>query len=499
VALKVAKPGTLTTPDRVERFLREAKAAANLRHPNIVPLFETGRDGDRYFIASAFIQGQTLEALLEKGLLPQRDAASVVKKIAAALAYAHSKGIIHRDVKPANVLVDEDGEPMLTDFGLAARRLGEEKMTHDNAIMGTPSYMSPEQASGRSNEAGPASDQYSLGIMLYEMLTGRVPFAGSLEVILFNHMQVEPKRPRSVNREVPKDLETICLKCLEKQPEKRYTSCEELGEDLRRWLAGEPVVARRLTWAERGVKWTRRNPAVAGLMAAVVVSLIVGTSISLSQMFRANAQTIEARRNLALANEQTNLANDRANAEKEAREETERTQDSLIVAARDLAQSRFQENKVQEAKQLLFTIPERAHGWEWDYLQRHFEGSCAALYGHTDQVNSVAWSPDGGRLVSGSDDKTLRVWDGRSVDENVDRELVSAKARPDLFWHRKQAELAEKNDSPYAAAFHRSREQHALGFLAEERYDMVTAVWHYANAALLKPPVPKAVEIEPKK
>ncbi len=281
VALKVAKPEALCTEQRVKRFLREAKAAANLRHPNIVPVFDSGRDGEQYFIASAFIAGHSLEAELDqrgpdgeddpRRPLEMREATRLIQRLAEALAYAHKKGVIHRDVKPANVLLDEQREPLLADFGLAARPEGEEKLTQEATIMGTPAYMAPEQGQGNAEAA---SDQYSLGCTLYELLTGRTLFAGPPEIQLVLHQTQEPPSPRKLYPQLPRDLETICLKCLEKQSGRRYSDCQALADDLRRWLEGEPITARRLSLAERAWRWGRRNPALAALLLVSVLGVL---------------------------------------------------------------------------------------------------------------------------------------------------------------------------------------------------------------------------------
>ena len=287
VAVKVAKSETLDSPKRVRRFLQEARTAAQLQHPHIVPVFDAGKDGNQYYIAAAFIAGKDLEGTLEAGRMDARRSAEVVRSLAHALAYAHgqAKPIVHRDVKPANVMMDAKGQPMLMDFGLAARDDGEEKLTHDGAIMGTPMYMSPEQAAGRTAEIGPASDQYSLGVVLYEMLCGRPPFRGSVRQIMAAHQETEPPAPSSHDPSVPKDLETICLKTLAKTPKERYATCNELAEDLRRFLADEPILARQAGLIEKVTKWARRKPGqaklVVGLAAACVLVLIAGFGLAL--------------------------------------------------------------------------------------------------------------------------------------------------------------------------------------------------------------------------
>ncbi len=221
MALKVAKPEMFATEKRVKRFLREAHAAANLRHPNIVAVFDSGRDGPHLFIASAFVTGWSLDEVLHeiaegKGLTFVQ-AATIVRTVAEALAYAHAKGIVHRDVKPGNIMIDEMAEPLLMDFGLATRQeKGEEKLTSEGTGVGTPAYMSPEQGKGQSV---PASDQYSLGCTLFELLTGKVPFAGgSPQHFLFLHESQPAPSPCTLNARVPRDLEAICLKSLEKEP-----------------------------------------------------------------------------------------------------------------------------------------------------------------------------------------------------------------------------------------------------------------------------------------
>jgi hypothetical protein len=278
VALKVAKPEQLHSAQRIARFLREARSAALLMHPNIVAVFDSGQDGAHYYIASAFIPGRSLASLLEE--LPEgqtlevRQTVQIVRQLAEALSHAHRNKVIHRDVKPANVMLRQDGEPLLMDFGrLAARADEEEKLTQAGGWMGTPAYMAPEQWRG---QAEAASDQYSLGCLLFELLTGQTPFSGgSPEHYLMLHQNQPAPSPRQVNPCVPRDLETICLKCLEKEPGRRYADCQELADDLRRWLECEPIQARRMGLVDLLVKWVRRRPAAAGLLGTVVLGTVL--------------------------------------------------------------------------------------------------------------------------------------------------------------------------------------------------------------------------------
>lgn len=274
VALKVPNPGMLDTPKRVERFLREAKAAARLRHPNIVPVFDAGKDGERYYIASAFVDGKPLSEIIEERGIEFRRAAEIVQKLAEAVAYAHDQGIVHRDIKPSNVMLDSSEQPHLMDFGLAARADEAEKITNDGAVLGTPAYMSPEQAGGQRGEASPLSDQYALGVVLYELLTGQPPFSGPPAAVVYKVIHHDPPMPRSLRPYAPCDLETICLKAMAKKPEARYTSCQTLADDLKRWLQGEPIDGRRHSPLERVVRTLNKNRVLAACLTFVVAMSI---------------------------------------------------------------------------------------------------------------------------------------------------------------------------------------------------------------------------------
>lgn len=297
VALKVARPGTLGTQKRIKRFLREARAAGNLRHPNIVPLYETGEDAGRHFLVTAFIHGRTLGTVIKdagtNGLAPH-EAVRLARKLAGALAYAHTLGVVHRDLKPENVMVDEKGEPLLMDFGLAARAEadeGAERLTQQGVALGTPAYMAPEQARGELGAVGPAADQYALGCTLYELLTGRTPFAGPPQVQLLLHQTEEPVRPSRHNRTVPHDLDAICLKCLAKEPKERYPSAETLEEDLDRFLRGEPVLARRQTVRYLAGKFVRRYRRSLAVAAGLLLLTLAGTA---GAFVRINAERADA-------------------------------------------------------------------------------------------------------------------------------------------------------------------------------------------------------------
>jgi serine/threonine-protein kinase len=271
VALKVPHPGSLDDPTSRARFLREARAAANLRHPHIVPVFEAGAQDPDVYLASGLVRGATLASVSQEGPMDFRRAANIVRVLAEALAYAHDQGVVHRDVKPANVLLDEHGQPQLLDFGLAFRLGVEVRLTQEGALLGTPVYMAPEQIGGMGAEAAsPASDQYSLGVVLYELLAGRAPFEGPTEAVLYQALHQEAPPLRRVRAGVPADLEMVCRKAMARRAEERYASCRDLADDLRRWLEGEPIRVRRAGWLERALKWVQRRPTQAALVATVL-------------------------------------------------------------------------------------------------------------------------------------------------------------------------------------------------------------------------------------
>jgi serine/threonine protein kinase/cytochrome c-type biogenesis protein CcmH/NrfG len=286
VALKVISLGSWATEAQLKRFRREAEAAASLEHPGIVPIYEVGeRDGSCYF-SMRFVEGGQLDQVIKREPMSIRQAAELISKVARTVHYAHEHGILHRDIKPGNILLDEKGEPLLTDFGLARLVEAESTVTRTKEVMGTPSYMAPEQAMGNNAAVSSATDVYGLGAVLYQLLTDHPPFAGgttyeTIKLVL----DTEPRQPRLLNPKIDRDLNIICLKCLEKDPKRRYSSALALAEDLEHWLKHEPIRAHRTGIFSRGRKWVRRKPAIAALITSLIaLSAAIGWNVWKSEL-----------------------------------------------------------------------------------------------------------------------------------------------------------------------------------------------------------------------
>ncbi len=416
VALKMILSGAHAAQNLLDRFRTEAEAVARLQHPNIVQIYEVGEHDHLPYFSLEYCPGGLDRKLDGKPLKPQ-EAAGLVEQLARAMHAAHRKGIIHRDLKPANVLLTEDNSPKITDFGLA-KKLEEAGQTQSGSVLGTPSYMAPEQAAGRSKDIGPAVDTYALGAILYECLTGRPPFvaATSLDTI----MQVvgdDPVPPTQLQSRTPRDLETICLKCLQKEPAKRYASAADLAEDLRRFLAGRPIKARPIGRAELAWRWCRRNSVVAALTAAAVALLVLVAVVAAAGYWQTSKALIRADREKQRAKAaQASEAEERA----VAIGQRDAAQRNLYLAQMHLAQQAWEIGNTGRLQELLdrqILKPDEAdfRGWEWHYLHNQTRG-LVRLRGRTAAISMLQWSPDSTRLASagGQGDFSsgeLKIWD----------------------------------------------------------------------------------------
>src|SRR5262245_54073388 len=332
VAIKIPRPGSISSEGDRERFLREARSVAQLRHPSIVSVFEVGESDGTPYLVSEFVEGVTLADYLTGAKPVARDSAALVARVADALQYAHANGVVHRDVKPSNVMVARDGAPHVMDFGLARRDAGEATMTTDGQVLGTPAYMSPEQARGESHSVDGRADVYSLGVILYQMLTGELPFRGNARMLLHQVLTDEPRTLRKINDLVPRDLETICLKAMAKEAARRYATAGELADDLRRFLNHVPVKARPAGSVERAWRWVRRNRLVAGLLGAVAV-LFLSSSVGgfwLAMRERAAAENERRASRAALVAEQH--ATENATTARQRQTEAELAQHQAEIA-----------------------------------------------------------------------------------------------------------------------------------------------------------------------
>ena len=413
VALKMIVGGQLASDKQVQRFRAEAQAAAHLDHPGIVPIFEVGECDGRLFYSMGYVVGPTLQNRLRDQPLLPREAAELVRKIAEAVSYAHGRQVVHRDLKPANILVDEAGQPKVTDFGLAKRLDVESGLTLSGQIMGTPSYMAPEQAAGRNKHVGPAADIYALGGVLYALLTGKPPFrAATVHETIRLLREDEPVRPRLLNPAIDRDLETICLKCLEKSVTGRYVSAAALGDELRRYLAGEPILARPLGSATRLYRWYRRKPVLAIFASATILLLVisafvgtvgyVATTRALHRESAALKISEDQRGQLREALERAKQERQRAQEERgRAEKQRDRSEWLLYTIQIAGAQSEWEHGDAVKAWRYLDACRWDLRGWEHDYLYTLFNRNQRTMVSGT-PVSSVAFSPDGRRIASGS-------------------------------------------------------------------------------------------------
>jgi WD40 repeat protein/tRNA A-37 threonylcarbamoyl transferase component Bud32 len=433
VALKMILAGQLASETDVERFYTEAKAAANLQHANIVAIHEVGQHNGQHYFSMDYVEGQSLAQLVREKPLPAAKAAEYVKTIAEAINYAHRQGTLHRDLKPSNILIDAFDQPRVTDFGLAKRIEASGQLTATGSLMGTPSYMSPEQAGADGAKVGPASDVYSLGAVLYELVTGRPPFLGESLVATLNQvLNAEPVSPRLLNPNIPRDLETICLKCLQKEPLRRYPSSAELANELGRFLRGEPIQARPVGKTARLWRWCKRKPLVASLAASAASLLIAVIVVTAVAYFATSAALDRSERTLYAAH--MNLA--------------------------DKAQQAGDDGRIADLLERHLPQPGQTdlRGWEWYYLRsqsrilttidsktRHEEGGLWSRVlakigeemGRGPGVQSLAWSPDG-RWLAGANLVGIPIWES----ETGNRICTLDQPAQWLAWHSDGRRLA---------------------------------------------------------
>jgi len=407
VALKFIRPdqlGGMTAEQRrvwIERFRTEARATARIEHPNVVIVYEVGLLGDCPYYSMRYIGGESLAVMLRDGPVSNERAAAYLEPVARAVHAAHEHGIVHRDLKPHNILVDGADQPFVADFGLAKWLDATADMTHTGEWIGTPSYMSPEQARDATHVT-PSSDVYSLGGTLYALLTGRPPFAAAqVAEVLYQVKHHDPVPPRALNPTVHRDLETIALKCLSKEPGRRYASARDLADDLGRFRHGEPIHARRVAAWERAWLWARRRPALAGLIVASVIALFA--SLAASAALMAYRFSDQARREAEQA--------------KQTIEQMNQTLDQVLYVNRlQRAYRHWQDHDIDPARALLDECPEALRHWEWHYLQRLCAADQLTLKRQASParesgVTSVACSADGKLLAAGRKDKTITLWD----------------------------------------------------------------------------------------